>query len=454
MHDNQLSNIKGWPDVDSSPSVVRCFKQSVSVTQPAALAGLVWDLYVNSWPMIENYPATTYVRAPPPIGGNNSISALVPPVIPASVGGITGYAVATGGLCNLGGAGVPQVFALDSTPFNLTDPGRILGMGIEGINTTAVLNRQGTTTVYRMPQGKSTSSTYALPTLPAGSQPGYVEMCQYSLPPNSIANAMLLAGSRQWKAEEGAYCVCAFTGQDNPPRSSYYTTPVFLTTLDDDNRVLVNASTMLGPQPIIVGLPGSQPFIMAPVRTVPMHMSGMIFSGLSPSTTITINWNVYYETFPNPSSDLVTLARPSCVYDPVALELLSRILNELAVGVPSGDNWDGAWFADVVKTLSRFAAPIGLALGGPAGAAVGSAVGMAGDALSNYLAAPSAKKAQRVAAPKQRQQQNVRKTPTLNKYKTTISNEQLAQSLALLRADDNRRKKQSGKGGKGGKSKR
>jgi hypothetical protein len=118
-------------------------------------------------------------------------------------------------------------------------------------------------------------------------------------------------------------------------------------------------------------------------------MSGQIFSGLSLSSTLTVNWNVYYETFPTPYSNLVTLAKPSCVYDYIALEMLSRILSEIPVGVPAGDNWDGEWWADAVEKLASFAPAIGTALAGPAGMALGTTVGVAGKALGSFLRSPA-----------------------------------------------------------------
>lgn len=446
MHDNQLTNLKGWPDVESAPSVVRCFKQSVSISEPAGLASApVWDLYISTWPSLEALTAGTYNRVPP-VGGNNSVTAIAPTTNPATIGGVNGYAVSANGQCNIGSSGVFQAFSLDGTAFNLTDPGRVIGVGLEVVNTTSDLNRQGTCTVWRQPQGRSTSSVY---TLPGTTEHGFVSLSQNSLPPNTIANALLLAGSKQWKAAEGAYLVACFSGQDNPPRSAAYDSPVFLTTLDTDSRTPVNTTSMLGPTPVQSGGTLGQPYIMAPSRTVPTHTMGVIFSGLSSTTTLTLNWNVYYESFPNPTSDLVTLARPSCVYDPVALELLSRIMNTMPVGVPSEQNFDGEWFANIVNTLSSFAPVLGSVLGGPAGAALGTAVGTAGKALGAYLAPPSGV-AMTTSKPTQSIKVVKRAVPTEQQIDKMVR-DQIRRDLAsrgMSKQPQGKKKKQNGRQGR------
>jgi hypothetical protein len=203
---------------------------------------------------------------------------------------------------------------------------------------------------------------------------------QFVLPPTTIAQAMLFSGSRQWKAAEGSYSVVAFLGQDNPPIAVSYDQPIFLTQQD---TIPLNYSSFL------LGTPATSALGSQPVRLTPTHMSGVIYSGLSASSTLTLNLNFYYETFPSSStSQLVTLAKPSCVYDPEALGFLSKTLNRLPVGVPAYMNAEGSWFSDIVDTLASFAGPIGAALGGPAGGALGMALGGAGKALSHYLTAP------------------------------------------------------------------
>jgi len=210
----------------------------------------------------------------------------------------------------------------------------------------------------------------------------------YNMPPSSLAQAMLLSGSRQWKAIDGAYVVVPFLGQDNPPTVVSYTQPFFEGNALDTDADVVNTTTLCGPEAIIGGT-STQPAIWEGVRLEPTHMAGIIFTGLSPTSTLTLNVNMYYETFPSPYSELVTLARPSCVYDSAALELLSSVLSSVPVGVPAGENWDGEWWADIVDLLLPLAPAVGAVLGGPAGAALGSVATGVGSSISSYMRAPA-----------------------------------------------------------------
>jgi len=389
MHDHLLTDLKGWPDVESAPSVVRCFKQSLQITNEIE-GHPNWDCLINNWPMIQNYQAQFYNRNVAPVGGNNSISSITDPANPAFIGGTTVYEVPTGEDFTIGSGDCLFAGMLDSSTLGLgQEPGRIIGMGIEVINNTAPINAQGTVTVWRQPLPHSEPSLYQMPDV-TGLGGAYrqqaVNGTLYPNPPLNLGKAMLLAGSRQWKATEGAYIVIAALGQDNPPLVTSYVQPFFIQGLLDTDTDVVNATNLLGPQAIIGGTTTTNT-IWEGVRLNPVHQGGIYFTGLSPTSSLTLNVNTYYETFPSVYSDLVTLARPSCVYDPCALEMLSRVLSDLSVGVPAGENWDGEWWADVVEKISSFLPAIGAGLGGVPGGALGTALGGAGASLGSYLRA-------------------------------------------------------------------
>jgi len=71
-----------------------------------------------------------------------------------------------------------------------------------------------------------------------------------------------------------------------------------------------------------------------------------------------------HERFPTPSEpDLVVLAAPSAAFDPCALELYSRCMGKLPVGVPQGMNPLGEWFKDVLRKVTHYATPVLRTLG-------------------------------------------------------------------------------------------
>jgi len=412
MHDHLLTDLKGWPDVESAPSVVRCFKQTVQIEVLGSITGN-WDCLINTWPMLQNYDAQFYTRNIAPQGGNNSVSSFTDPANTAAVGGVTIYECASGDNMSIGSGSCVNFGALDSHTLGLSqEPGRLIGMGIEAVNTTSTLNVQGSVTVFRQPLPHSEPFLLDLPPTPP---PTYnpatpyinhsVMATLYPNPPLNLAQAMLLAGSRQWKASEGAYVVVPFLGQDNPPLVTNYTQPFFIQGLLDTDTDTVNTTTLLGPQ-AITGGSSAQPTIWGGQRLNPVHMAGIYFSGLSQASTLSLNVNIYYETFPSTYSDLVTLAKPSCVYDSCALELLSRVLSDMAVGVPASENWDGEWWADVVSKLSSFLPQVGMVLGGPGGGALGTAGAGAGQALAAYLRSAGDTAGSNGKQKKQKQKQN------------------------------------------------
>jgi len=88
-------------------------------------------------------------------------------------------------------------------------------------------------------------------------------------------------------------------------------------------------------------------------------MCGAYFTGLNKQSTIQLTVNYYVERYPSPSDqDLVVLASPSPGYDPCALELYSRTISKMPVGVPQGLNPLGEWFKEVLQAVTRFSTPI------------------------------------------------------------------------------------------------
>jgi hypothetical protein len=390
MHDTQLKELAGWPDVETASSVVRCVKQTVTVSTPFTTTTPNWDCHVVTWPMFGDYP-TSFVSQGNAYSNNalyygNSAT--------ASVGGIRIYGMAQGNALNVSS---PAAFldAITLAPQYENGASRLVGCGIEVVNTTSDLLKQGQVTVYRQSQSHIGQDTYllgglGLDTLIGSRLPFSGHFIRS--PPLTQADAMLIPGTRQWKAADGCYLVTPFVGQDNPPQLVGYTQP--LVTLQDQQEVQIhiggtgtsNIDDYIMPQIQPDDAAVSQPCLYA-TKIYPVHMPGAIFSGLSGSSTLSITVNMYIETFPTPAqNDILVLATPSASYDPVALELFSRALTELPVGVPAGMNGLGEWFAGVIKSITSFTTPMLAAMGQP-GLALAS--GGANAAARSYLASQS-----------------------------------------------------------------
>jgi hypothetical protein len=128
---------------------------------------------------------------------------------------------------------------------------------------------------------------------------------------------------------------------------------------------------------------------IASLHVAPIALTGSIFSGLSPTSSLQLSVVWYYEDFPSPVSDILTLAKPSCEYDPVALKMYTEVLNKLPVVVPANWNPAGEWFWDVVTAIREHAASVGTMIGGAPGAVIGKAAStVAGWAQDRYMTAP------------------------------------------------------------------
>jgi len=217
-----------------------------------------------------------------------------------------------------------------------------------------------------------------------------------SCPPLDLASAMLVPGTRQWRASDGAYVVSPHISAENPQLLVEYVGPVIST--------LATADSTLNVPSIPTGLPvaNNGGFVLFPVqgngliggdyfsqgcRVFPIHQTGCIMTGLSPQTTFTLTWNCYVERFPTVAEpEILALATPSASYDEMAMRLYSAALLSLPVGVPAGENGLGDWFAGVVNKFTDWLTPVAKAAGFRT---VSGLSKLAGQASRAYMAPPS-----------------------------------------------------------------
>jgi hypothetical protein len=369
MHDRQLKDLQGWPDLETAASVVRCVKQTVTFSAPGGVGTGNWDVMISSWPFIENQTFSLNTR----VIGNSVIDAANQPQT-ASLGGVTAHAVATGGSINLFSTLAARI-ALPAVYSEGTS--RIVGMGIEVINTTSALNLQGQVTVFRVPQSKPCGSVMTI--MPSANVAATSFASQFiRRPPTTQPESMLLPGSRQWKAADGCYLVVPFVGEDNPPIVAQYTQPiVFASAVVEENvNPAINNTSVWVPPRFPTTLGGPSYFFAQKIH--PLHTAGAYFTGLSPQTTLSLTVNTYVESFPNTAEpDILVLATPSACYDPIALEIFSSSLSRMPVGVPADMNGFGDWFMEAIEEAAK-TVPI-----------IGPALGAVAKVTKNYLTQPS-----------------------------------------------------------------
>lgn len=361
MHDRPIKDLQGWPDLESTPSVVRCIKKSVTIATYGA--GLAYDMHIVVWPMAYH---NAYNRVITRV--NNQITDST--TTSAQLGGVQVF---------LSPVGVPLDIAIHPS-INveidldfLEGACRLIGHGFEVHDTTAPLNKQGSCVCYR--QSESSTVSPELWTC-KDSWVGTHAMTPFSVhkvrhPPLSPSEALLLPGSVQWESAKGCYVVSPFCGAENPVQLVSYTTALVEAAVGDEAMITPNITPVWFRTFQNPAIP-TDPYISSPARTWPIHQTGAIFSGLNPLSTFTVQVNAYIESFPTADDKaIVVLATPSATFDPVAIEIISRCMADLPVGVPADWNGFGDWFADVVKDVSSYMWPVAMAINPMLGAAVG-----------------------------------------------------------------------------------
>jgi len=384
FHDNQLANLEGWPDVECGASVIRCIKQSVSVSVPSTVtAGSNWTCHVIQWPWLNGSSSFTITGTRS--GGSYSLPTPVN-ISSAAVGGLQIYGMPDGAPLDVlqpSAGSVRQIGRLDIDPTYTQGSGRLVGCGFEVHNTTAELYLQGTCTAYRQQADFPAKTDYFGYTTSTNAYTSFSGV-NMRYPPISQAEAMLLQGSRQWTAEEGVYMAGQFMTMENPAYPIDASSPVILGTASDDVEGSIATSLVNIPVSGPVG-PGSLCSV-ASNRVHPIHQSGCIFTGLSYQSTLTINWNVYYESFPSAAEpSIVVLAKPSARYDFDAMQLYSRIISELPVGVPVRENGLGDWFLDAATKAAQYIGPVLTALPHPIAKGAGVALSYLGQTGGKYV---------------------------------------------------------------------
>lgn len=365
LHDNQIPEPVGWPDNENAPSVIRRIVETATVSRPAAISG-EWDCQMVLFPWLEAMAFTKCIQT-----GNKltypSVAAMGDPVYTRVLNTLQ---------CFCADANTP-ISIPDADPFMGIDIGsmiekqgrhRLVGIGFEVVNTTPQLYRGGSVTSWRQ-AGTEFLGEQAYNVVQDGTPAVKVTPGDYNLrrfPPLSSRQAALTPNSVTWGAEEGVYIVGSFNDELNPA-----TLPEFRGTVLRDNNSADGTwsyldSESLGNLPVWSNVPtgdvwATKPFLDDDNATIvcmpsaiysPLNISGCYFTGLSAQTTLTITLSAYVETFPNFSSNLLTLARPSLAENELVMREISRALMRLPVAVKASENNAGEWFARVIEALT------------------------------------------------------------------------------------------------------
>lgn len=363
--------IAGYPDADAMDTVVSINNYELNVSQPAAL-GANWDAHIFTMP----FNSATVNN-----GTFSALSNFVESATDYSCGLVSVAKDAAGGPL------FPTVDPVASANFSITQVAgfsevgvgvsRVIGFGVEIIDTTAELYKQGSLTAYQMPVCSLESTQYG--SLNAATTE---QTCgQHNMllsPPSTVTEAVLYRSAVQWEAKEGAYLSIGQDGVENPFRMNTYEgvaiTPSGYVTpgqaLSSKNAICTAAQV---PPLVSTSKPAGS------YKTINCTQSGVFLSGLDSHATFKVRVRVYVERAPTRSeTSLIPLATPSAEYDPVALALYSKIVSSMPIAVPVGFNAHGDWWRMIVNAIKYVLPVAGTVLSpilGPEAGMIGSALG-------------------------------------------------------------------------------
>lgn len=279
---------------------------------------------------------------------------------------------------------------------------RLLAAGFECINTTPELYIGGSMTSYRAPDsfdGRVGQGVIFAPDKPGGAlQATKIMFARYTTPPPNLAYALLLPGTIQGEAKEGAYV----TAIHHPTKLGRWWA------MDE----LIPQVGMSFPVPNDGGVCGclwpgiANDFnidVSIPLDVTPatyqayngsnsLETCGVIFEGLAsglggqPAATFRINAKWVIEKVPSFNDRLIVLATPGAAYDPKAMQLYQQIAQRLPTSCKVADNPEGKWFRFITKMIGVFGQPVGAMIGGAFGAPeVGGMIGGTAAQVANSL---------------------------------------------------------------------
>lgn len=392
-HDTAL-RICGYPDIEESPSISQVVKRTYTISKPTSAGSGNWDAHISSFPWLKAMdvnsftetnnllvPTTTNITAGTGLGG------LMVDTVPSTTPPTPTFQMV------VAGGSAPSWVSLDSTDTQAFTVGvwRQIAHGFEVVNTTSELNIQGLVTSYAAPfpqrNTKSSSSVFAfVATTPPTIALGSLDVLNTSMCPTTPSAAMLLPGSRQWKAKEGAYIVPRLNNQD------------LAAGLDNTGIVVTSSSDPVAPLFVVgagvtgVTVPPSlfvlDNYVNEASFITDFNWGGAYFTGLSSETTLTINEIRIFERFPSvqiaSDSQLVVLAQPSPKYDQQAMELYSVVSAMMPTGVPQKMNGIGEWFKEAVQEARNAIAPALAAIPHPLAQFAAGALRVGGSIADSY----------------------------------------------------------------------
>jgi hypothetical protein len=347
FHDEPLPS-PTWPDGQNTPSLPRTEQRIVNVSRGALADGL-WDCYLIFVPCLNanNMAAYDYgsVGLAPTLRPSNS-EILRPGwnVLKHAAGS---WSLSSPGIVSEDDLSIPASFSASR---------RLVGAGIECVNTTSPLTQSGNITMWR-------SATNRTDVQLISGASDYRSYQWTTGMPFSLAEIGTMRTTVNHHAKYGLMMAATPDGVDQPVE-------------DPTGKVLVYGSSngaRLG-GPIYLGIPLTTSTATWAQRNAKFNFCGAYFAGLSSDTTLSFTVRYQLEDFPQTYENNIALVRPPIPYNPIMYEIMSRVIDKMPVGCKQNENPLGEWFNQIMDTVAAiaphlsgvpyvgaFAAPIGAA---------------------------------------------------------------------------------------------
>lgn len=392
FHDIQLT-VTGFPDGYQQASVVQVITQQLSITKDPSLPTGPWDVSITMFPWLgpATAPSTPFVPSLACAGALTTQNTVTTGVVNRlDIPQVTdrsnfpyGVAIAQNvtAKANLdyfntsGGSIVTQCVGLPST-YSDSDF-RIIGAAFEVENVTPVLTRGGTATSWQAPfPGKGAASTWQI--VQTGTSTNGV-LASFSglvgqAPPTYTGDAVLLAGSTSWKADDGCYNVQKFHINDLVDVTENYVLPLMYQTSPTDSTYSLPLYS-ISPSVQISNFSGSaiaffNTLCWDSINMLDSDMTGTMFTGLDPTSILTLRVRWITQSFPGARDRLNVLTKPSPNYSAAAMELITEANTRRMAAGRYCDNYLGESFFNSVQSIADTALPVAAAFGVPGAGAL------------------------------------------------------------------------------------
>lgn len=384
FHDLPVKPV-GYPDDYSGHTVTRLIKKSVtfnSASGEGTPATGPWNFHVFNTPIATPMYFSSYTTTNN-VGNNVEYNKDDTPTI--LYGGLmvirSDNSVFENNPDNTTGMFLAQL-ALDSA--DIDNNARIVAQGWELRDNTAEIVKQGMITVYR--QNEPQLNDFHMNAYDAGNGINATKTLYSAtatmlrLPPETVEDALLIPGSKQWLLKEGVYAVTTFHSSELPmevPKPSVialvpatYNLPVGNNSTENSNYIK-NISLTNRPSGFpdatdyrtIMTIPTTTPTVVrqlgaTAVKLMPINQTGCMCMGAPKEGSYTLSLNTYVEEAVSlENKPLITLATQSPVYSPVAIRAMSLLTHDAPIAVKINENYLGEWFFDGLADIARSVVP-------------------------------------------------------------------------------------------------